>query len=317
MKAVKVVFKLLVLVVVLALAAVLALPLWFGPVAKTVANSAVPGVVKADFRLGYLSLNPYTARFELGDLNLGNPRGYSVKDAVRVGGIVFDADTLSLMTDVIHVEEVTIRDLFVSVVTGGENGVLNFKQIQYNVAGGKEKYEAAQKKGEGAKGATEPPTEIAEEKKPEKKIIIDRLEVSGLTLQLSILPVRIPSIVLKDIGRKTGGTTLEEAWQQILDGVMKSAGVAGDQFKALTALSGNAVNQANEAVSKTAAQATAAVDGVTRQFSAAPAKVTEAVSSTTSAASGVVDGSAKTVGDGAKAVGDGAKKALDSLKSLW
>jgi len=349
MKVMKLVVKVLALVVALVVAAVAALPLWFGPVVKTAANSAVPGLVKADFSLRHLSLNPYTARFELGDLNLGNPQGYSVKDAGKVGSVTFDAETLSLMTDVIHVEELTVKDVFVSVVSGGENNTLNFKQLQYNVAGGKEKYEAAQSEKE-AKAAAEqdsPSARESGEEKPAKKIIIDRLEISGLSMQLSILPIRVPvAIVLTDIGKKTGGATFEEAWNQILDGVMKSAGVAGDQLKALGVLSGDAVKKANEAVSKVSAQATAVMgdaakklsattekatavmDDATKGLSAGAAKTTSAVSSTvgvaTDAASGVVNGGAKAVdssvkavGDGAKAVGEGAKKAMDSLKSLW
>jgi len=331
MKAVKILFKLVVVLVVLVVAAVATLPLWFGPVVKTAANSAVPGIVKADFRIGHLSLNPYTARFELGALNLGNPQGYSVKDAVRVGDVIFEAETSSLLTDVIHVEEVTIRDLVVSVVSGGENNVLNFKQLQYNVAGGKEKYEAAQAAKEAEATAADKPSPGKESEKPAKKIIIDRLEVSGLTVQLNFLPIRIPSIVLKDIGRQSGGATWEEAWQQILDSVMKAAGAAGNQLKALGVLGGDAVKNANEAVSKASAQATAVVGGAAKQLSKTTGKATEAVGSTvgvaTDAVSGgakVVDGGvkavgegAKAVGEGAKAVGEGAKKAMESLKSLW
>jgi len=338
MKAVKIIFKVVFVIVALVVAAVLASPLWFGPVAKTAANAAAPGIVKTDFRLGRLSLNPYTARFELGELNLGNPKGYSVNEAVRVGEIVFDAETLSLVTDVIHIEEITVRDLFVSVVSGGENDVLNFKQIQYNIAGGKEKYEAAQSEKEAksasVQGRQTPDGESGAEK-PSKKIIIDRLEISGLTLQLSILPIRIPSVVLTDIGRKSGGATLDEAWQQILDGIMKAAGVTGDQLKALGVLSGDAVKTANETLTKGTAQATAVVSGATKQVSAVTEKATAvtgkatsainatvgaatgATSGTVNAATGAVKGSVKTVDESVKAVGDGAKKALDSLKGLW
>jgi len=339
MKAVKIVIKVVVCLVVLLLAALLALPLWFGPVAKTVANSVVPGIVKTDFKVGLLSLNPYTGKFELGDMILSNPKGYSAADAVKVGQVVFDAETMSLMTDVIHIEELSVRDLFVSVVSGGENRVLNFTQIQYNVAGGKEKYEAAQsdKKVKSASSGDNPAPEAGTPaaEKPAKKIIIDRLEVSGLTLQLSILPIRIPTVVLKDIGRKSGGATLEEAWQQILDGIFKVAGVTSDQLKALGILSGDAVKKTNEAVSKVTARASAVMGGATKKLSATTEKATSVVSSTVGTATDIATGSmgqgakvvgegakaagdgVKAVGDGAKAAGDGVKKTLDSLKSLW
>ena len=139
MKFVKTLIKTVLVIVVLLVVALLALPLWFGPVARGVANAAVPKVTQTGFNLAHLSLNPYTARFELGGLVLDNPQGYSEKIAAKVGELNFDAETLSLATDVIHIEEVTVKDVFVSYVNGGENDVNNILQIQYNVPGGKEK----------------------------------------------------------------------------------------------------------------------------------------------------------------------------------
>ena len=325
MKAVKILLKVVVALVALVIIAVLALPLWFGPVGKTAANAIAPGLLKTDFHLGILSLNQYSGRFELGDMQLANPAGYSEKQAVMVGSIVFDCEPLSLMTDVIHIEEITVKDLFASVVT--KDGVMNFTQIQYNLAGGKEKYEAAQAEAEAKAEAEKPAEEKEESEKPAKKIIIDKLEISGLKLQLGILPISLPSVTLTDIGRKSGGATFEEAWQQIVDGVLGAAGALGDQAKALLGSVGDVSKQATEAASKAAAQATEALGKVTGGATEAAGKATEAIGNVAggaadaagkaaeSATKAVGDG-AKAVGDGAKAVGDGAKKALDSLKSL-
>lgn len=301
MKIVKVAFKVLLWLVALVVVAVLTLPLWFGPVAKTAANAVVPGIAKTDFRIGRISLNPYTARFELDDLNLSNPKGYSETDAVRVGNVIFDAETLSLMTDIIHVEEISIRDLFVSVVRGGENAVMNFTQIQYNVAGGKEKFEAA---------PAEPAAPMAEpavkQDMPAKKIIIDRLEISGLNLQLGVLPIRMPSVVLSDIGRKSGGVTAEEAWRQIVDGIMKATGVTSDRLKALGVSPDDAMKKANEALSKGPVRAATVVGDAAKRLSAS-----------TKAATDIGSGGPKAVREGTKAVGGNAKKAIESLKGLW
>ena len=327
MKAIKILLKAVVVIVVLVVVALLALPLWFGPVVKTAANAAVPGVVKTDFHLGHLHLNPYTARFELRDMQLSNPAGYSEKYAVTLGDITFDAETLSLATDVIHIEEITVKDIFVSVVSGGENKVGNFKQIQYNVAGGKEKYEAAQAEKQQAadaeaekirleemqneKAAEEEKAKVAEEEKPAKKIIIDKLHISGLKVQLGFLPLAIPATIeLKDIGRKTGGATLAEAWQQIWTGILQAAGVAGDQLKALGNLTGDAAKQATEAATKAASQATEAVGNVAGQAGDAAGKAASAVSDSAANAT-------KAAGDAMNKAGEAASKAMDSLKNLW
>ena len=345
MKAIKILLKVVVVIIALVVVALLALPLWFGPVVKTAANSAVPGIVKADFHLGHLHLNPYTARFELGDMQLSNPAGYSEKYAATLGEITFDAETFSLMTDVIHIEEITVKDVFASVVRGGENNVDNYVQIQYNVAGGKEKYEQAQAaKEEKAKLEELQAKEMAQEKrddeaqaaeaeKPAKKIIIDKLHISGLKVQYGFMPISVPvAIELKDIGRKSGGATLDEAAQQIWEGILKAAGIAGDQLQALGALTGDAAKQATEAATKATAQATEAVGKATAQATEAVGKATEtatkavgnvagqATESVGKAASAVTDtaaGATKAAGDAVNKATEGASKALDSLKKLW
>ena len=305
MKVIKILFKAIVCIVALVVVALLALPLWFGPVVKTAANAAVPGIVKTDFHMGHLHLNPYTARFELRDMQLANPAGYPEKYAVTLGDITFDAETFSLMTDVIHIEEITVKDIFVSVVSGGENNVGNFKQIQYNVAGGKEKYEAAEAKKRQAadaeaekirleemqnpKAAEEEKAKLAEEEGPSKKLIIDKLHISGLKVQLGIIPISVPvTIELTDIGRKSGGATFEEAWNQIWAGILQKAGMVGDQLKALGGMAGDSAKQATEAASKAAAQATESLSKATEDAAKSLNKATE-----------------------------GAAKALDSLKKLW
>ena len=331
MKILKTLFKLVVVLVVLAVVALLALPLWFGPVAKTAANAVVPGIVKTDFHMGHIALNPYTGRFELGDTQLANPEGYSEKYAVKLGDIVFDCDPLSVAGDVIHIEEITVKDVFASVTT--KDGVMNFKQIQYNVAGGKEKYEAAQAEAEAKAEAEKPEAETkAEAEKPEKRIIIDKLHIEGLKLQLGFLPIALPSVTLTDIGRKEGGATLADAWQQIVDGVLGAAGAVGDQAKALLGSVGDVSKQATEAVSKAAAQTTEAIGnvagdatkaignvagGATEAAGKAAESIGNVAGGATEAAGKAAESAAKAAGDAGKAVGEGAKKALDSLKSLW
>ena len=323
MKAIKILVKAVVCIVAIIVVALLALPLWFGPVVKTAANAAVPGIVKTDFHMGHLHLNPYTARFELRDMQLANPAGYPEKYAVTLGDITFDAKTLSLMTDVIHVEEITVKDIFVSVVSGGENKVGNFTQIQYNVAGGKEKYEAAQAEKQRAADAEAEKIrqeemrnpKVAEEEGPSKKVIIDKLHISGLKIQLGIIPISIPlAIDLTDIGKDSGGASFEEAWQQIWAGILQKAGMVGDQLKALGSMAGDSAKQATEAASKAAAQATESLNKATEGATKA---LNEATEGATKALNEATEGATKAVGDTMDKATEGATKALDSLKKLW
>ena len=143
-KFLKFVMYVVLIAVALVVLLVATLPLWLGPVVKPAANVAVSKMTETEFNLGHLYLNPYTGRFEIGDMVLGNPKGYDEPVAVSLSNLVVDVAMNTVHAKYIHVEEVTVDGFFASYVKGGENGVDNFKQIQYNVAGGKEAYELKQ-----------------------------------------------------------------------------------------------------------------------------------------------------------------------------
>ena len=115
------------------------LPLWLGPVVKPAANIAVPQITQTKFNLGHLYLNPYTGRFEVGEMVLGNPEGYDEPVAVALSNLVVDVAMNTVHAEYIHVEEVTVDGLFASYVKGGQNGVDNFKQIQIGRASCRER----------------------------------------------------------------------------------------------------------------------------------------------------------------------------------
>lgn len=288
MKAIKFLIKFVLCLVVLLLAIVLTLPLWIGPVVKTTANSVGPKFTKTHVNLGDFGLNYYTGVFHMGDLQVENPAGYSQREAVTLGELRVELEPLSVATDVIHIKLVRIKDVFASYVS--KDGVNNIDQLMINA---------------GVKSTEEKPAEEAQPSQPaqtsqtsqssQKKVIIDRVEISGVLVQLGPIPLPIPPLTLTDIGKKSGGATLEEAWTQISGAVMKSAGALGDGLKALGGLTGDAAKQAGALIGDAAGQATEAASKVTN----------------------VASDGVKAVGDGAKAVGDGAKKAVDALKNLW
>jgi hypothetical protein len=221
-KLLKFVFGLIVTLVVVALLLVLTLPLWIGPVAKTAANRTVPGITGTDFRLGEFGLNYYTGNFRIGDVYLANPEGYSPKSALELGVFKVDVDVASLFEDTIVVHEIALRDVFVSYVK--KDGVYNFDVIAENAksatAGdGCEKAEEPVESGEPEEGGKE---------KASKKVVIDKIEISGITVQWGPIPVPVPfPIVIKDIGRESGGVDFDVAWREIYEQVMRQVGAIG------------------------------------------------------------------------------------------
>ena len=250
-KLLKVLLWTLVGVVAFVVLLVATLPLWIGAVVCPVANSVAPKITKTEFNLGHLAVNPYTGRLEVGDFLLGNPEGYSDPRAVELGKLVVDVAVPSLVSDVIHVEEITIDGCFVSYSVGGTNKIDNISQILLNVSGDKEDVaEAREDAGpsptteaevkDEAKDAAE---EVAEEAPGKKRrIIIDRVTVSGVKVKLQKLTIPVPNMTFEDIGKDVGGVAPADVVGIIWDRILKGATDVGAGLSALGGLLGDGAN---------------------------------------------------------------------------
>jgi len=325
MKLIKKLLKFLMWTVVVLLAIVVAIPLWIGPVVKQVANRVVPSYTQTNFHLGDFGLG-YTGFFHTGDLQLENPKGYDQREAFTLGKLEVKVDPASLFTDVIHVERITIKDVFVSYVS--RNGVNNFDQIKENC--GVVKEPAADKKpGADKKPAADkkpvtdkkPADAKAAENRPAKKVIIDRVEISGVLVHLWTVTLPVPSLTIKDIGKASGGMTVEAAWDEVSASVMKSVGAISGGLDALnkygvklTADGLKSVNETTDKALKSANKAMESVNAVTgnatKSVSEATGKATKSVSEATGKATKSVS---EATGKAADAVNDGVK----ALKGLF
>ena len=328
-KAVKIIIGAVIAVVALVLILVLTLPIWLGPVVKPIANAAVPKITQTPFNLGHLYCNPYTGRFELGDLQLGNPANYDEKQAVTLNKLVLDVGMSTLASEYVHVEEVTVDGVFVSYVSA--DGVNNFQQIQYNVAGGKEKYEANQAKAKEEKAKLEAEKagkpEVNEEKKSSgssKKLVIDKLVINDIKFKYGPVTIPVPSITLTDLGKKSNGITFAELGDQIMQSILKSATALGDGVKALGGAVGDGAKKLGESAKQIGDSAKKLSEGAGKTVGAVTDVAGDGAKKVSEGAGKAVDAvgdGAKKVGEGAgkavDAVGEGAKKAADALKSLF
>ena len=325
-KAVKIVFKTILWIVVALVAAVLALPLWIGPVAKSAANGSVPKMTGTAFRLGDFGFNFYTGKLRVGDVTLYNPEGYKPEEAFKLGSLNVELEVLSTLSDTIVVNDITIRDVFVSYVS--KDGVNNFDAILENV----QKATAGEPKEE-----TEPVKEAeapaAKEEKPKKKVIIDHLLIDGVTVQWGPLPIKLPTkIELTGIGRKSNGVDWSEAATEISDAIMKQLNSLGQGLmdfggalkdmgldganQVLDAVKDLDVKGATDAVGNAAGAAMGAAgsalgsakDGAGAAFGS----VTKTLGSATEGAGDAVGSTAASVGKAAGSVATGAGKAIGS-----
>ncbi len=295
MKLVKFVFKTLVALALLAVLLVATLPLWLGPVARPLANRIAPKVTQTDFSLGHLSLNPYTGRLVVGDVQVGNPAGYSEPRAASLGRLVVSVDPTTVLGDVVHVREVALSDCFVSYLYGGENGVDNITQLRMNVAGGKEKYEADRRRQESEEETSaQLPVEADGEEGPSRRLVIDRLTITGVRVKLQMLTLPVPPITLTDLGKKSGGLTLAELTVRVWDAVLQGATRAGDGASALGGLINTTAGGLGTAV-KDAGKTTG---------------------ESLKAATDSLQSAAGSVNDGVKKAADEAKRTAEAVKKL-
>ena len=304
-------------IVAIAVVLVLTLPLWVGPVVKPLANSFVPKCTKTSFHMGHLSFSPYTGRCELGDVRLGNPQGYSEEYALAVSNIVVDVAMTTVADKYVHIEEVTISDLFLSYLSGGENDVANITQIEYNVAGGKENYEAnkAKKEAEEAEEKAKLEKMSPEERKryeaereaSETKVVIDKLTISNVTLvyrsKFIPIPITIPipfTITMTDIGKESDGVTFMELCDDIVSTILKTAGK----------VSGKAIDMVGDAASLIG-------DGASKLGGAVSDGASKLGGAVSDGAGAAVDAVSDGAGKAVDAVSDGAGKAVDAVKGLF
>jgi len=313
-KILKIVLWTLGIIIAIPIVLILTLPLWLGPIARPGINAMVPKITKTSFDIDHLYLNPYTGRLELGDFVMGNPAGYQEPTLVAISNLVFDLDVDTLASKYVHVEDIVVDGLFVSVVKGGENNVDNILQLQYNIAGGKEKYEAAQAvsqeksaakkeelaaKEQAAKAAEkakldamtleqreeyleeqELRAEAAERRK--KKFVIDHVLLRGIKIKYGYVTIPVPvTIELRDLGKKSDGITMSEFFAEVWKAILKSASAVGDGAKALGGMIGDGAGKGMEMLGT-------GTDKAKEMF-----------------------------GSGTKAVGEGAGKAVDAVKGWF
>jgi len=273
-KALKILLWTIVGILALVLVLVLTIPLWLGSAVTAVANKVAPEYTGTPFSLDGVGINPYTGKYRVTKLNLGNPQGYPVPTAFSVSNVFVDVEMSSLFSDTIHIREIAINDTYVSYVS--RDGVNNFEWIGNHVnekLGPKEEEEKVEDEG------------------PGKKVVIDKLTISGTRLKLKMLPeMPVPAIALVDIGKDKGGATWDEVGKLLADAVMKASSSLG---AGLTSAIGALGDEANNIVGS----ATNAIGNAAGMLGGTATNVL-------GNAAGVIDDTTKAVGDTVKKVGN-------------
>ena len=281
--------KIIVGIVVVLVLAFVALELSLNSIVLKGFNSAAPEAIGVPATLQGADISLVRGQAALAGLHIGNPEGYKTDGLLDLASISVQLDNSSLLSDTIIIREIAISGLVVTY----EKGLLNS-----NLGALIELLSAGEDSETG-----KPKEDDPSEKKPGKKVIIEKLTITDSRMNFSVtgaaaltgggsIPIPLPPITLTDLGKEKDGVTIVEAVRNILTAI---AGATG------TAIAGSA---------KLLGQGVGAVgDGVW-------AVGEGAVGAGKAVAGGTVDAGKAVVGgavDAGKAIGQGVGNALDAV----
>lgn len=207
-------------------------------------NTAAPSALGVPATLQDASLSLFKGEAALEGLHIGNPEGFKTDGLFDLASVSVKLDNASLLTDTIIIREIAIDGMVLTY----EKGLLNSNLgalIDQLSAGKDEDAEDEKEEAEEEKADTE-------DDKPGKKVVIEKLTITGSKMNVSItgaaaltgggaIPIPLPPITLTDLGKEKEGVTVVEAVQDVLKAILGAAGSAitgaghllGDGAKAL------------------------------------------------------------------------------------
>lgn len=169
---------LIVSLIVLVLLLLVTSPLWVGSLTATVANKLTPDYTGTKFNLDGAAVNIFSGNHAIKDLRLCNPEGFSATDAVSVASVTVGLSTLSLLSDTVHITDITVDSPYVSFLD--ENSTNNFAMIAANVD---EKVGPKEKK----------------KKEPGKKLALDKLRVANVKVRIAAKDMEPLDLTIQDV----------------------------------------------------------------------------------------------------------------------
>ncbi len=179
----KVLGILVILVLVLIISAYL-----FGERAVSVGvEKAASKALKVDVNLSGVQLGLLRGEIGIGDLEIGNPEGYSAKTLLKMGSARVKAQMGSLLSDTVIIDDIKLDGIDLTIEQRGLS--TNLKDLLDNIAAGKPEAEKTPK----------------EKKEGGKNLSIRTLEITNTTVKVKVLgspeiPLKLETIRMENIG---------------------------------------------------------------------------------------------------------------------
>ena len=252
----KIIIRLLIALVVLAILVVVAVGMFLDKAIKAGVETVGPRVAKVDIKLNSVGLSLLSGAGTIKGLVVGNPAGYKTPSAISVGEASLAVEPKSLLADKIKVKSIRVESPEITYETNLKES--NLSKIMANVQ------ETT------GSGQTEPakPAQPArpQEQKPGKKLEVDEVLITGGKIHVAVTAlgggsatVPLPDIRLQDLGTGPEGITPEALTVKMLgaieQGTVKAAaGAVSDIAKGAVYMAkgavGNVSSNAVQSVTK-------------------------------------------------------------------
>ena len=249
----KIIVRLLIALVVVAILAVLAIGLLLDKAIKSGVETFGPKLTKVDIKLQSVSLSLLSGSGTIKGLVVGNPEGFKTPSAINLGVASLSLNPRSLLSDKIIVKSINVQGPEITFETDLRNN--NLSKILANVQ-------------EATSGGAKEPAKPQEPSqpggaKPAKKLQVDDFVISGGKIHVSVsalggktASVPLPDIHLQNLGTGPEGITPAELARRVMEEIEKgasqaAAGAVTDLGKGALYISKDAANAAsNNAVEK-------------------------------------------------------------------
>ena len=211
----KLIIRLLIALVVVAILAVLAVGLFLDGAIKRGVEAFGPKLAKVDIKLQAVSLSLLSGAGTVKGLVVGNPEGFKTPSAISIGAATLALKPGSLLSDKIVIKTINVQAPEITFETDLRHNNLN--KILSNLQ-------------EATGGGTKEPAKAA---KPARKFQVDEFVITGGKIRVSVTglaqgtaTVPLPAIRLQNLGTGPDGITSTELTKQVLEAIEKGAAQA-------------------------------------------------------------------------------------------
>ena len=226
----KLLLRLALLFVLLVVGVVVGLGVLLDPAVEKAVSAGVTAATGCESNLQEAEIGLIGGKVRLAELEVTNPPGFREGALLSLGDLNASWDTASLFTDEIHVKQLELDGLVLSLQLQGTKTNLDpvIARLRELAASGGEP---------GASEEAEPPSdEEPNEEGAGRNVLIDRVRIAGIRTELSVagIPgvegdyaVDVPEFVINDLGNGENAGSVSEWSARILEVLLEQTQAAG------------------------------------------------------------------------------------------